>query len=207
MIYDLTTQGVSEPYRMFTSRAEYRLRLRTDNADERLSGSAAAAGLLSGAEQAARQARLSALAEGRALLQRLTASPSALAKLGIACRQDGVTRSAFEWLRFPMVGETEALRIWPDLQALDPAIFASLVTDARYAVYVARQEDEIAIFQRDQALRLPPSLDFSAVPGLSHEMAERLHAARPETLGAASRIPGISPAALIALLPYAKRAA
>ncbi|WP_416907335.1 MAG: tRNA uridine-5-carboxymethylaminomethyl(34) synthesis enzyme MnmG [Polymorphobacter sp.] len=207
MIDDLTTQGVSEPYRMFTSRAEYRLRLRTDNADERLSGSAAAAGLLSGAEQAARQARLSALAEGRALLQRLTASPSALAKLGIACRQDGVTRSAFEWLRFPMVGETEALRIWPDLQALDPAIFASLVTDARYAVYVARQEDEIAIFQRDQALRLPPSLDFSAVPGLSHEMAERLHAARPETLGAASRIPGISPAALIALLPYAKRAA
>jgi tRNA uridine 5-carboxymethylaminomethyl modification enzyme len=106
-----------------------------------------------------------------------------------------------------MVTEADALRVWPELAAVEPGVLSSLVTDARYAVYVARQDGEVALFRRDQGLRLSAQLDFGTIPGLSHEMVERLYKARPETIGAASRIPGISPAALVALLPYARRRA
>lgn len=207
LVDDLITHGVTEPYRMFTSRAEYRLRLRTDNADERLGATANALGLLSETKRAETAVRIAALQRGRALLHHLKASPHRLAQLGVPCRQDGIARSAFEWLRFPIVSLDHACQIWPTLADLEPSLLESLATDARYAVYIIRQEDDLAAFRRDENLRLPPQLDFSSVPGLGHEMAERIQRARPDTLGAAGRVPGVTPAALIALLPYARRAA
>jgi tRNA uridine 5-carboxymethylaminomethyl modification enzyme len=207
MIDDLVTQGVSEPYRMFTSRAEYRLRLRTDNADERLGRLAAELGLLDAERTAALEQGLAALEAGRVLLHGLRATPHELARAGIETRQDGVSRTAFEWLRFPMVGGAEARRLWPELTELDEALLARLIIDARYATYVARQDADLESFRKDAGLRLPETLDFGAVPGLSHEMVERLRAVRPATLGEAGRVPGVTPAALLALLPFVRRAA
>jgi tRNA uridine 5-carboxymethylaminomethyl modification enzyme len=207
MIDDLVTHGVTEPYRMFTSRAEFRLRLRTDNAAERLTPLAIAHGLVSGAERDAFDAEAAERAVARALLDTATASPSQLAAGGIEARQDGVIRSAFEWLRFPAMTREAALRLWPALSAIRPALFDSLVVDAQYARYLDRQDEDVARFRRDEALALVAGLDFRRIPGLSHEMADRLAAAAPATLGAAGRVPGITPAALVALLPYTRRAA
>jgi len=207
MLDDLTSQGVSEPYRMFTSRAEYRLRLRTDNAGERLSPLAIANGLLP-TEIAARFAADQALRDqGRELLHSLTASPHALKAAGLDVRQDGIVRSAYEWLRFPMVGPNQARNIWPALNNLAYGLLESLAIDATYETYLNRQTEDLASFRRDENLPLLASLDYTNIPGLSHEMIERLSRSRPETLGAAGRIPGVTPAALIALLPYTRRAA
>jgi tRNA uridine 5-carboxymethylaminomethyl modification enzyme len=207
MIDDLITHGVSEPYRMFTSRAEYRLRLRTDNARERLTPLGIELGLVTGPERAAYDADSAERQAARALLDNSSASPSQLAAAGLEARQDGVVRSAFEWLRFPAVNREAALRLWPALEAIPPALFDSLVVDAQYARYVDRQEEDVARFRRDEALQLLPDLDYRRIPGLSHEMADRLAAAAPATLGAAGRVPGITPAALIALLPFTRKAA
>jgi tRNA uridine 5-carboxymethylaminomethyl modification enzyme len=207
MIDDLTSQGVNEPYRMFTSRAEYRLRLRTDNAGDRLTGLAAENGLINVARADEHRRHEARRAAALARLHALKASPHELARLGIGVRQDGIIRSAFEWLRFPMVGPEVARRIWPELEELSAELLGSLAVDAAYAAYLTRQDEDLASFQRDESLALPRGLDFRAIPGLSTEMVERLSQARPETLGAASRIAGITPAALIALLPYTRRAA
>lgn len=207
MIDDLTTHGVSEPYRMFTSRAEYRLRLRTDNAGARLTPLAIAHGLISRADALRFATDQSGKVAARDLLDRLTATPARLAALGLDTRQDGVVRTAFEWLRFPVMSRDAALRLWPELAMIAPAHFASLVVDAGYAHYLDRQEADIANFRRDEALVLDPRMDFAGIPGLSHEMADRLARAMPLTLGAASRVPGITPAALTALLPFTRKAA
>lgn len=207
MIDDLVTHGVSEPYRMFTSRAEYRLRLRTDNAAARLTPLAIQLGLVSGEARDAFGAHAAERQTARALLDSCTASPRQLATAGIETRQDGVVRSAFEWLRFPAMSRAAALRLWPDLARIPAALFDSLVVDAQYAQYVDRQDEDVARFRRDEGLSLLPGLDFSTIPGLSREMADRLAAAAPTTLGAAGRIPGITPAALVALLPFTRKAA
>jgi tRNA uridine 5-carboxymethylaminomethyl modification enzyme len=207
MIDDLTTQGVSEPYRMFTSRAEYRLRLRTDNARRRLTPSAIAAGLVTGAQQRDFEATEATRAAARQLLDRCKASPARLAALGLETRQDGVVRSAFEWLRFPVMTADAARRVWPELASISAALFDSLMVDANYASYLDRQAADVANFRRDEALSIPAGLDYRRVPGLSNEMAERLMQAQPATLGAAGRIPGITPAALVALLPFTRKAA
>lgn len=207
MIDDLITHGVTEPYRMFTSRAEFRLRLRTDNAAERLTPMAISLGLVQGEARNAFEAEARARQDARALLGSSTASPRQLAAAGIEARQDGVVRSAFEWLRFPAMTRAAALRLWPALAAIPLPLFDSLVVDAQYAQYVERQDEDVARFRRDEALALLPGLDFRSIPGLSHEMADRLAAAAPTTLGAAGRVPGITPAALVALLPYARKAA
>lgn len=207
MVDDLTTHGVSEPYRMFTSRAEYRLRLRTDNAGERLTPLAIARGLVGSADAARFTSDQAQRTTARALLDRLTATPAKLNALGLHTRQDGVVRTAFEWLRFPMMTRDAALWVWPELSAVAPAHFASLVVDAGYAHYLDRQEADIASFRRDEGLTLDPTMDFIGIPGLSHEMADRLARAQPTTLGAASRVAGITPAALMALLPFTRKAA
>ncbi|KPF80180.1 tRNA uridine 5-carboxymethylaminomethyl modification protein [alpha proteobacterium AAP81b] len=207
MIDDLTTQGVSEPYRMFTSRAEYRLRLRIDNARERLTPKGIALGLVSASDADHFTSTQAERAGARALLDTLTASPTRVAAAGGDVGQDGIVRSAFAWLRFPAVTTDLARVIWPELTALPQPLLASLAVDANYAAYLDRQDSDIAALRRDQGLQLFPGLDFARVPGLSHEMAERLAAANPDTLGAASRVAGVTPAALVALLPFTRKAA
>jgi len=207
MIDDLTTHGVTEPYRMFTSRAEYRLRLRTDNAPQRLTSLAIAHGLADEELQRSFEAEDQARRLARDLLDRLVASPSKLAAFGIDARQDGVIRTAFQWLRFPSMTSRAARELWPELESISEPLLASLTVDASYASYLDRQNEDVANFQRDESLTLFTDLDFRRVPGLSHEMAERLSNARPATLGAAGRVAGITPAALIALLPFTRKAA
>ncbi len=207
MIDDLVTQGISEPYRMFTSRAEFRLRLRADNADQRLTATGIGLGLVGSARAALHVERQQRLAAAREMLDSLSATPSAVAGVGIVVRQDGVARSAFEWLRFPEVDWAAAQRLWPALAVIPADIAESVATDALYATYLARQDNDVARYRRDEALALPQALDFAGVGGLSVEMRERLAAARPATIGAAARVAGVTPAALTALYAHVRRAA
>jgi tRNA uridine 5-carboxymethylaminomethyl modification enzyme len=203
MIDDLTLQGVTEPYRMLTARAEYRLRLRADNAETRLGGIAEAAGCLS-EDRRAHQARRRAVRE--ALDQRFAVSRTAadLGRAGAPVSQDGVRRSAFEWLRFPGVTLSH-LAI--EVADVDPAMLSELVEDARYAPYLERQAREASAMGRADGTRIPAALDYARIPGLSNEMVERLSAARPDTIGDASRVRGITPAALTAVMLYLRAAA
>ncbi len=205
LIDDLVSRGVSEPYRMFTSRAEYRLRLRADNADQRLTGKGEKLGCISRRRAAAFREKMTALEAGRALLHGLSATPDALARHGMAVKRDGIRRSAFDLLRYPDVDMAALRRIWPELGEVRCDVVAQLETDARYAGYLERQDADIRAFRRDEALALPDALDYDAVAGLSNEARETLKLARPESLGAAARLSGITPAALVALLAHVKR--
>ena len=205
LIDDLVTQGVSEPYRMFSSRAEYRLRLRPDNADRRLTVRGIEAGCV-GAERAQRFAdKRTALERAEELLDSLDATPDALRRHGIAANRDGRRRTARELIGYPDVGLEQLATLWPGLAALEPEIVQALENDAHYRSYVERQEADIAAFRRDEALRLPGDLRFDTVGGLSNEMRQRLAAARPATLGAAGRVSGVTPAALTALLAHVRK--
>jgi len=205
MIDDLVTRGVTEPYRMFTSRAEYRLRLRADNADQRLTGRGQAVGCVSSHRARHHAARMAALAAGRALAESLTATPNALAAAGLEINQDGVRRSAFELLRYPALDLGRLGGIWPELRSLDPQVARQIEIEGRYQGYLERQEADIRAFRKDEALLLPPELDYSRVGGLSTEVRQLLTKSRPATLGAASRIPGVTPAAVLALLRHVKK--
>jgi tRNA uridine 5-carboxymethylaminomethyl modification enzyme len=207
MIDDLTTHGVTEPYRMFTSRAEYRLRLRADNADRRLTPRGLALGCVGSLRRDAFNRHAAAVRSTTELACSLKASPAALARQGIAVRQDGLVRSAFEWMRFPEVGWTRVAELWPELGAVDIHVANQVETDARYAAYVSRQEEDVEAYRRDESLRLAHDLDYAAISGLSSEMVERLAAARPATLGQAARVAGVTPSALSALLAHCRRAA
>ncbi len=205
LIDDLVTRGTSEPYRMFTSRAEYRLSLRADNADQRLTPIGERFGAVATARLAAFAAKQRALADARALARELTATPSALARHGLTVNADGVSRSAAELLAHPDIDVARLAAIWPRLAGLAPAIAEQLEIDARYAGYLDRQERDIAAFRRDEALLLPETVDYAAIGGLSAEIRGKLAATRPATLGAAARISGVTPAALVALLRHVKR--
>ncbi len=205
LLDDLVTRGVSEPYRMFTSRAEYRLRLRADNADERLTEQGAVLGLVRSARAERWREKVAALTVGREMLQNREATPTELLRAGFHVKQDGVRRSAFALLRFPEIDIAALARLWPELGELSPGLAARLEIDAQYAAYIDRQEADIRAFRRDEALSLPPDIDFTQLPSLSNEVREKLTAARPQTLGAAARIPGMTPAALIALLRFVQR--
>ena len=204
MIDDLVTRGITEPYRMFTSRAEYRLSLRADNADRRLTGRGLEIGCVGSWREKAFERRSEALSHGRSLLDGLFASPTSLAKQGLAVTQDGQMRSAFALLSFPQIDLDRLSAIWPEISALAPEIRAQLEIDGRYAGYLQRQEADIAAFRRDEALALPDDLDVDAVGGLSTEIRTLLKQARPATIGAASRISGVTPAAVVALLRHAR---
>jgi len=206
MVDDLVLQGVTEPYRMLTARAEYRLRLRADNADARLTPHAIAAGCV-GAD---RRRRFEDARARRATVEEQLGQISTGAELnraGITVRDDGVRRSLGEWLRFPEMDVDGLLRVAPALGTQPKAILEEAVQDHRYAPYVARQQNEIDRLRGDENVRLPTDLDYRRIAGLSNEMAEKLLAARPSTLGAAARIRGVTPAALAALLVHAQRKA
>ncbi len=205
LIDDLVTQGVSEPYRMFSSRAEYRLRLRPDNADRRLTARGIEAGCVGGGRARLFAAKRAALVRAEGLLNSLDVTPETLRRHGIAANRDGRRRTARELIGYPDVTLEELAALWPALAALEPEIVLALKNDAHYRGYVERQEADIAAFRRDEALRLPGDLRFDAVGGLSHEMRQRLAAARPATLGAAGRVPGVTPAALTALLAHVRK--
>src|SRR5579875_962264 len=205
LVDDLVTRGTSEPYRMFTSRAEYRLLLRADNADQRLTPAGIGIGVV-GAERArVFAAKQRALETARRRLAALKMTPSALARHGILVNADGIARSAAELLAHPGIDLARLAALWPELAALPPEIAEQLEIDARYAGYLERQQRDIAAYRRDEALLLPQELDYDAVGGLSREVREKLARARPATLGAAARISGVTPAALVALLKYVKR--
>jgi tRNA uridine 5-carboxymethylaminomethyl modification enzyme len=206
MIDDLVLQGVTEPYRMLTARAEYRLRLRADNAEARLTPLAIAAGCVSPERRRYFEAVQAERAQAEALLARIM-PPKSLRDAGISVRDDGVKRSLGEWLRFPELDEEGLKRINPAFAGVSAARLEEAIQDHRYAPYVERQAGEVARLRADEAARIPARLDYAGIAGLSNEMIERLSAARPATIGAASRIRGITPAALAAILVHSRRKA
>ncbi|WP_299615107.1 tRNA uridine-5-carboxymethylaminomethyl(34) synthesis enzyme MnmG [Pelagibius sp.] len=205
LIDDLVTRGVSEPYRMFTSRAEYRLQLRADNADQRLTAKGIALGCVGADRRRTHEAKMRALSEARALVNDLTTTPNALAAEGIAINQDGVRRSAFELLRYPSLDLNRLSAIWPALKGIPAGIARQIEIEGRYQGYMERQEADIRAFRKDEALKLPVDLDYAEIGSLSAEVREILGRARPETLGAAARTPGVTPAAVMALLRFVKK--
>ncbi len=205
MIDDLVTRGILEPYRMFTSRAEYRLRLRADNADQRLTGLGMELGCVGARRAAHFKAKLANLADLRTRLEALRAPQDRLARHGIAGRRDGARRTALDLLRIPGVDIARLAEIWPDLKSVRPGLAALIEAEVLYQGYLERQDADIRAYRRDEALHLPAVLDYAHVGGLSSEARQALTAARPATLGSASRLPGVTPAALVALLRHVKR--
>ena len=205
MIDDLITRGAPEPYRMFTSRAEYRLSLRADNADQRLTDKGAAAGIVSSRRVRAYQEKAEKLATGREWISSLGVSPSGARAAGVKVKLDGVRRSASDLLAGGQTNWDDIAGIWPELRDMDPGIAEQLEIEARYAIYLGRQDAEILIFRKDEGLALPEDLDYDRVQGLSTESRMALSAGRPASIGAASRIPGVTPAALTSLLAHARR--
>jgi tRNA uridine 5-carboxymethylaminomethyl modification enzyme len=205
MIDDLVTRGVTEPYRMFTSRAEYRLTLRADNADQRLTGRGVAIGCIDGARRHRHEAKMMALSAARDLARSVSLTPSEADRHGLALNKDGQRRSAFELLSHPHIGVADIAKIWPQFGDVPAKIAEQLEIDAKYDVYLSRQAADIAAYRRDEALELPESLDYSQLPGLSIEARQRLDVARPRSIGQAARIDGITPAALTLLAAHLKR--
>lgn len=207
LVDDLTTQGVVEPYRMFTSRAEFRLTLRADNADLRLTARGERVGCV-GADRARRFAdKIDALAGARARLSELSLTPLAALAHGLRLKQDGVRRTALDLLALPDTDMPRLAAIWPELSAVRADVAEQLEIEARYRGYLERQAAEVAAFRREEAMHLPAGLDFASMSGLSGELRVSLERARPTTLGAAARLPGMTPAALALLYRHARRAA
>ena len=206
LIDDLVTRGTNEPYRMFTSRAEYRLMLRADNADLRLTGKGVAVGCVGRERAVAFDRRMSTLERTQKRLDDLSATPNQLRDFGLTVNQDGIRRSAAELLAYPGITLARLAAIWPELADVDASTTEQLEINAHYRGYLRRQEADIQAFRRDESLYLPPDLDYDAIASLSIEVRSKLAATRPTTLGAAARISGVTPAALTALLRYVKRA-
>lgn len=206
MIDDLVTRGITEPYRMFTSRAEYRLTLRADNADQRLTDKGIAMGCVGQARSVRHAAKMAALDAAKLLAKSLAITPNEAAKHGLSLNKDGHRRSAFELLAYPEIGWIEVCGIWPELSAIDPSIAVHLEIDAKYDVYLKRQTADVDAFRRDEGLILT-DIDYNLVPGLSNEARSKLQAALPRTVGQAGRLDGLTPAALGILAAYLRREA
>jgi tRNA uridine 5-carboxymethylaminomethyl modification enzyme len=205
MIDDLVTKGVTEPYRMFTSRAEYRLTLRADNADQRLTSRGIVIGCVGPERQKAHGEKSAALTEIRAFATSVSLTPTEAGKHGLALNRDGQRRTAFELLSFPTIGVSDLARIWPRLDMFHVKHLAQIEIDAKYDVYLSRQAADIAAFRRDENLELPAEIDYGAVKGLSNEARAKLVAIRPRTIGQAGRIDGLTPAALTLLVGHIRR--
>jgi len=205
MIDDLVTRGVTEPYRMFTSRAEYRLTLRADNAGQRLTGKGVAVGCVGRERAGLHAARMAALDEARRVARALSITPKEAERHGLPLKRDGHRRTAFELLAYPSIAIADLAGVWPQLGAFAPKVAEQLEIDAKYAVYLDRQAADVAAYRRDETLALPPALDYEDLPGLSMEVRQKLAAIRPRTLGQAGRIDGVTPAALTLLAAHVRR--
>lgn len=206
MVDDLVTRGISEPYRMFTSRAEYRLSLRADNADQRLTPMAIKLGCASQERRFAFETKIGAVSETLEILKTLSVTPAEAARHGIALNQDGMRRTAFDLLSYPDVSLNDLKRIWPaEIGKLPPQAAKQAEIEALYAVYMKRQSADIAALQRDEALELPETIDYAGIKGLSNEVRQKLERVRPGTLGQAARIDGVTPAALTLLLAHVRK--
>ena len=206
MIDDLVTRGVSEPYRMFTSRAEYRLQLRADNADQRLTDKGISIGCVGAKRARMHQEKQSALDDAREFAKSISLTPKEAERHGLSLNKDGQRRSAFELLSYPSVTITQLAKIWPRFGELAPKIAEQIEIDAKYDVYLSRQAADIAAYRRDESFELPDEFDYATLPGLSNEMKQKLQAHRPRTIGQAGRIDGVTPAALTLLVAHARRA-
>ena len=205
MIDDLVTRGLTEPYRMFTSRAEYRLTLRADNADQRLTAKGIAIGCVGTERTRQHVAKTQALNAARTLARTISITPKQAERHGIALKRDGQRRTAFELLAYPTIAFADLCPVWPELHGLAPSIAQQLEVDAKYAVYLDRQASDVAAFRRDENLALPDELDYASLPGLSTEVRHKLQSIRPRTLGQAGRIDGVTPAALTLLAAHLRR--
>lgn len=205
LIDDLITRGVTEPYRMFTSRAEYRLTLRADNADQRLTDKAIALGAASVSRETAWLQKRKELKSARDRARELTLTPAEASRRGLKVNQDGKRRDVFELLSYPAVSWGQVCEIWPELKDLSASVAEQIEIDAVYHGYIERQQADILAFQRDEGVRIPAPFDYAGVGGLSNEVREKLIAASPATLGQAARIEGVTPGALTALLAFLKR--
>jgi tRNA uridine 5-carboxymethylaminomethyl modification enzyme len=205
MIDDLVTRGVTEPYRMFTSRAEYRLTLRADNADQRLTGKGITLGYVGRERAQVHRAKMAALDGARSMARALTLTPTEAAAHGLALRKDGHRRSAFELLSYPTIGIGDLAGIWPAFGGLDPKIAEQLETDAKYEVYLSRQAADVESYRRDESLVLPEDIDYGVLPGLSNEVRHKLKTHRPRSIGQAGRLDGVTPAALTLLVAHMRR--
>jgi tRNA uridine 5-carboxymethylaminomethyl modification enzyme len=205
MIDDLVTRGVTEPYRMFTSRAEFRLSLRADNADQRLTGMGIELGCVGPVRAAQFRHKMASIAALRSMAQSLTVTPTEAERFGLSLNRDGQRRMAFDLLSYPDIGLGDIGRIWPEFLEVPADIGGQLEIEAKYAVYLDRQASEVAAFKRDEIFEIPDRLDYATVPGLSNEVRQKLSAARPRTLGQAGRLDGITPAALMLLAAYVRR--
>ncbi|MEM9211338.1 MAG: tRNA uridine-5-carboxymethylaminomethyl(34) synthesis enzyme MnmG [Pseudomonadota bacterium] len=205
LIDDLVTRGVSEPYRMFTSRAEYRLSLRADNADQRLTPKGVAMGCVGAARRDAFADKQAALREAKFRLSERSLSPTEATRSGLRVNQDGQRRSALDLLSFPDISYADLEAIWPEFAEIDPAISKQLARDAVYVNYLDRQSRDIEAMRRDEALMIPAEFSFAGLPGLSNELQQKLDRVRPETLAQARRIDGMTPAALTLILGHLKQ--
>ena len=205
MIDDLVTRGVTEPYRMFTSRAEYRLTLRADNADQRLTARGIALGCVGATRRSRHASKMAALEAARDFAHSVSLTPNEADRHGLALNKDGQRRSAFELLSHPNIGIADLAKIWPRFADLPPKIAEQVESDAKYDVYLSRQAADIAAYRRDESLELPDGLDYSQLSGLSNEVRQKLNAMRPRTIGQAARMDGITPAALTLLVAHLKR--
>jgi tRNA uridine 5-carboxymethylaminomethyl modification enzyme len=205
MIDDLISRGVTEPYRMFTSRAEFRLTLRADNADQRLTDVGIRIGCVGRVRRDHHHAKMAALVAARQRARSVSVTPTEAERFGIALNRDGQRRTAFDLLSYPDINLADIGRIWPEFLGIPAPIALQLETDAKYAVYLERQAADVAAFRRDEAFEIPAAIDYAMVPGLSNEARQKLAAARPRTIGHAGRLDGITPAALTLLAAFVRR--
>ena len=206
MIDDLITKGVTEPYRMFTSRAEYRLILRSDNADQRLTPLADAIGGISKLRKAKYAMKINKITETVKQVSDLSETPNILKKQGLNINQDGIRRSVMDLLAYPNITKTQLLNVWPVLKSIPNFAWEYLETEALYSGYIERQAKDIAAFRRDEGLRIPEGFNYKTIGGLSNEVISKLEKVRPLTLGQASRIEGVTPGSLTAVLAHVRKA-
>jgi tRNA uridine 5-carboxymethylaminomethyl modification enzyme len=205
MVDDLVTRGITEPYRMFTSRAEYRLQLRADNADQRLTAKGMSIGCIGAERSRFHTGKSAALDEARAFAKSVSLTPKEAVKQGLSLNQDGQRRTAFDLLSYPSIAIADLARIWPRFGELAPKIAEQIEIDAKYQVYLSRQAADVAAYRRDESFALPDDLDYDALPGLSNEVRQKLISQKPRTIGHAGKIDGVTPAALTLLVAHVKR--